>query len=810
MTSGYDRLADLWKTLNPIFEKMLSMNGLSKAEHAQVCNCVYGYCISVDTTAAVSDNSKVIGFELYKRLRQFFKSHVSSLKTKAVSLTGSDLLSFFEKFWVNYSLAAKYIDHRCNYLNRNWVKTKVDEGSKDIFIVYSLALVIWKDELFKPCSRALICAILDEIEKERRGEYISISRLCTVINSLVELCITSESHPTVSPNLPGPTPRDGAVSTQVPSYSPGDAHLEWRQGLPVYRDNFEQPFLRETVSFYEVESSAYLSRHSITDYLKWAEICVEHEKKRADSYLHKSTLNELIKTTYDCLIGNHIETIAAEFTNLLKENRVEDLARMYKALIRFEEGESRLVQMMESYVDEVGSNALKQVCEVAKVAPKVFVDTIIEVQLKCDDLLANAFSKNASFSRAIDKGCERFINRNAITEVLGSTRKTPELLAKYADILLRKSTKDVQNVDLDEALSHVMKVFKFVEDKDVFQKFYSNMLARRLVNNQSISEDAEGSMITLLKNSCGLEYTSKLQRMFQDVSSSRDLNACFNEWLISKKEERRDHADNLSNMVDFSIMVLSSNAWPFQAQSQLNLSFELEKCFKVFTEFYQSHHEGRKLSWCYQLCRGEVLSLYTKMRYTFAVSTYQMSILMLFNNCNCYTVRQIKELTNLEENMLNQILNVFLKARILTVTTGDATEDQLKQQQQSDDSLAGVSDTLPTLTLDTYLTIFFNYYNKRIRVNLNFPLKNEVKQETETTLNNVECDRKLSIQACIVRIMKSRKRLEHQQLIREVMDQMSSRFNPAVSQIKLCINSLIERDFIKRDPNNLAVYEYIA
>lgn len=50
---------------------------------------------------------------------------------------------------------------------------------------------------------------------------------------------------------------------------------------------------------------------------------MEHEKKRADSYLHKSTLNELIKTTYDCLIGNHIETIAAEFTNLLKENRVE-------------------------------------------------------------------------------------------------------------------------------------------------------------------------------------------------------------------------------------------------------------------------------------------------------------------------------------------------------------------------------------------------------------------------------------------------------------------------------------------------------
>ncbi|VDO14623.1 unnamed protein product [Rodentolepis nana] len=789
MSAGYDRLADLWKILNPLFEKMLSMNGLTKTEHAQVCNCVYGYCISVDTT-------------------------------KAIALNGSELLSFFEKYWINYSLAAKYIDHRCNYLNRNWVKTKVDEGSKDIVIVYSLALVIWKEELFKPCSRALISALLDEVEKERRGECVSTSRLCIVINSLVELCITSESHPTASLNtsVSPVTTRghDNVPSTQVPSYSPPDAHLDWRQGLPVYRDHFEQPFLRETVRYYETESSA--------------EVCVENEKRRADSYLHKSTLHELIKTTYDCLIGNHIETIAAEFINLLKDNRIEDLARMYKALIRFEEGESRLVQMLELYVDEVGSDALKQVCETAKTAPKIFVDTIIEVQLKCENLLQNAFSKNASFSRAIDKGCERFINRNAITEALGSTRKTPELVAKYADILLRKGTRDAQNVDLDEAFGHVMKVFKFVEDKDIFQKFYSNMLARRLVHNQSISEDAEGAMITLLRNSCGLEYTSKLQRMFQDVTSSRDLNTCFNEWLKTKKEERRDQPDNLSNMADITIMVLSSNAWPFQAQSQLNLPYELEKCLKVFTEFYQGHHEGRKLSWCYQLCRGEVVSLYTKMRYTFAVSTYQMAILMLFNNANCYSIRQIRELTNLDENMLNQILSIFLKARILMVAAGDAPEEQLRQRQIEESALANTSDAPPTLTPDVLLTLFFNYnkqapllysivtpvtslmveLGKRIRVNLNMPVKSEVKQETETTLANVECDRKLGIQACIVRIMKTRKRLDHQQLVREVIDQMASRFNPPVSQIKLCINSLIERDFIKRDPNNLNIYEYIA
>lgn len=76
-----------------------------------------------------------------------------------------------------------------------------------------------------------------------------------------------------------------------------------------------------------------------------------------------------------------------------------------------------------------------------------------------------------------------------------------------------------------------MEVFKYVEDKDVFQKFYSSMLARRLVNNMSISEDSEALMISRLKGTCGFEYTAKLQRMFQDVSSSRDLNAKFSESL---------------------------------------------------------------------------------------------------------------------------------------------------------------------------------------------------------------------------------------------------------------------------------------
>jgi hypothetical protein len=42
-------------------------------------------------------------------------------------------------------------------------------------------------------------------------------------------------------------------------------------------------------------------------------------------------------------------------------------------------------------------------------------------------------------------------------------------------------------------------VFDYVEDKDVFQKFYGDMLAKRLVGQLSASDDYEESMFLKLK-----------------------------------------------------------------------------------------------------------------------------------------------------------------------------------------------------------------------------------------------------------------------------------------------------------------------
>ena len=64
-------------------------------------------------------------------------------------------------------------------------------------------------------------------------------------------------------------------------------------------------------------------------------------------------------------------------------------------------------------------------------------------------------------------------------------------ICRYCDSLLKKSSKGISEGEIDDKLASSITIFKYLDDKDVFQKFYSRNLGKRLIHMMSHSMDME-------------------------------------------------------------------------------------------------------------------------------------------------------------------------------------------------------------------------------------------------------------------------------------------------------------------------------
>lgn len=598
------------------------------------------------------------------------------------------LLAFYIKQWDRYTTAAKYIHHLFRYLNRHWVKREMDEGKKHIYDVYTLHLVQWRSVLFDKVSEKVMAAVLKLVEKQRQGETIEHSQIKQVVDSFVSLGLDDQ---------------DSTKTT-----------------LDVYRYHFERPFLEATRAFYTAESRQFVAENSIVEYMKKAEIRLDEEEERVKMYLHADIAMPLKKACNQVLIADHSALLRDEFQVLLDNDREEDMARMYSLLSRIPDGLDPLRSKFEAHVRKAGLAAVAKVsADAEKLEPKVYVDALLEIHTQYQGLVKRAFNDEPEFTRSLDNACREFVNRNDVCK--SGSNKSPELLAKYTDILLRKSGTGIEEAELENTLSQIMTVFKYIEDKDVFQKFYSRMLARRLVHSNSSSDDAETSMISKLKEACGFEYTNKLQRMFQDMQISKDLNEGF-----------KEHARALDTKVlDSQYSILGTGFWPLTPpNTTFNPPIEIAADCERFSRFYKNKHEGRKLTWLWQLCKGEVKATYcknTKTPYTFQVSLYQMAILLLFNEKDQHTYDDIASTTQLNSEALDPSLSILCKAKVLVMKP---------------DAKVGPG---------ANFALNYDFKSKKLRVNLNVGMKSETKQEEQETNKTIEEDRKLLLQVSAAR-----------------------------------------------------------
>lgn len=74
----------------------------------------------------------------------------------------------------------------------------------------------------------------------------------------------------------------------------------------------------------------------------------------------------------------------------------------------------------------------------------------------------------------------------------------------------------------------------------------------------------------------------------------------------------------------------------------------------------------------------------------------------------------------------------------------------------------------------------------------------------------VDEDRRHMVEATIVKVMKTRRRIEHNALLAECTKILSQKFSPDPVMIKKRIESLIDREYLERDSEDRRFYKYIA
>lgn len=610
-----------------------------------------------------------------------------------------------------------------------------------------VGLTCFRDLVYREINGKVRDAVISLIDQEREGEQIDRALLKNVLDIFVEIGMGS---------------------------------------MDSYENDFESAMLKDTAAYYSRKASNWILEDSCPDYMLKAEECLRREKDRVAHYLHSSSEQKLLeKVQHELLSVYASQLLEKEHSGchaLLRDDKVDDLTRMFRLFSRIPRLEP-VSNIFKQHVTAEGTALVKQAEDAAssKKAEKrdvvglqeqIFVRKVIELHDKYMTYVGSCFSGHSLFHKALKEAFEVFCNKG----VAGSS--SAELLATFCDNILKKGgSEKLSDEAIEETLEKVVKLLAYISDKDLFAEFYRKKLARRLLFDKSANDDHERSILTKLKQQCGGQFTSKMEGMVTDLTLARENQTNFEEYLSGNA-----HANP---GIDLTVTVLTTGFWPSYKSFDLNLPAEMVKCVEVFKEFYQTKTKHRKLTWIYSLGTCNLNGKFDPKTMELIVTTYQASALLLFNSSDKLSYSEIMTQLNLTDDDIVRLLHSLSCAKYKILTKEPSTK---------------------SISSTDVFEFNSNFTDKMRRIKIPLPPVDEKKKVIE----DVDKDRRYAIDASIVRIMKSRKVLGHQNLVMECVEQLGRMFKPDFKAIKKRIEDLITRDYLERDKDNPNMFRYLA
>lgn len=346
-----------------------------------------------------------------------------------------------------------------------------------------------------------------------------------------------------------------------------------------------------------------------------------------------------------------------------------------------------------------------------------------------------------------------------------------ELLAGYVG----------SSLGTEKKLDKGMRLFRYSRSKDVFEAFYRRELAARLLEyGESVSFrpggqgaaslDLERALVRELETECGASYVSKLEGMCKDIDIAQDVA----------------HEYARTGELVLAPKVLTVGYWPAFPETNLVLPAALEKEKAKFEKFYVDKFQGRRLSWQHDLDRCVLRyapSDKDSRKREFDGTMAQAAVLLSFDKHNHRRLAEISKSTGLEEDDVTRVVMSLATSKVRLLDLDDEDRDVAFD---------------PKISHKSYL----------VRLPAPRSAQRLIDQERSKVVDNVARDRQYAIDATIVRVMKARQTLPHQQLIAELLARLKYPATPA--DIKKRIESLLDREYLERDQHDDQLYNYLA
>ncbi|KAG2445601.1 hypothetical protein HXX76_000212 [Chlamydomonas incerta] len=678
--------------------------------------------------------------KLYSRLQKECDAHIAAHVSSLGDCLGLDAVPYLDRVdgvWQDHCSQMLLTRQIFLYLDRTHV-LQLSSSATPVKSIFDMGLALFRTHLAErpQIKERTVEGLLELIQRERCGEAVNRALLQRLLRML--------------------------------------------SSLGIYTDAFHEPFMKASGQFYRSEGERLMAELDVPAYLKHCETRLGEEFERCSEYLDASSRRPLIAAVEGALVGRHTGALLDRGLGpLLDGHRVGDLGRLYGLLGRVGAGEALRAAFRE-YVRATGLALVKD-----EEKDKEMVERLLDLKSRLDEVVAGAFGRSEAFGATLKDSFEYFINQRA--------NKPAELIAKFIDARLRAGGRGAAGAagaagggagtggseeELEAALDRALILFRYIQGKDVFEAFYKKDLAKRLLLGRSASVDAEKAMIAKLKVECGSQFTAKLEGMFKDVELSDDVMAAF---------RGAPAAAGLPAGVDVTVSVLTSGYWPTYPVAEVKLPEVLDRAGAVFRDFYLSKYSGRRLVWQHSLGSCMLRASFPKGMKELSVSTFQAAVLMLFNDTDTLSYKDVLAGTGLEEKELKRTLQSLAcgKVRVLT-------KEPKGREVNDDDSF----------------TFHSGFTEKLFRIKINSIQMKETEEENKKTNEQVLQDRQYQIDAALVRIMKTRKTLSHKLLVAEALQQL--KFPLKAADLKKRIESLIDREYLARDPNDANVYNYLA